>query len=258
MKDLKLVFRDSTDLGASRTKSTPKPDQIITNLDLFVKKWKACAISEWRLINDKVLKEVASLKLHITKLCLSGIPPKSGTNHNEALHRVLNTTFSRLSKIGLPLALALITITLYQHNSKIAEKVTGILRQPIALLKQNANGENVENFGIIPKELNDALPHWLSSKINNNTISSLDLTCISLSEEASKIVSLDKIIKMIENTVHLTKLSDCLHQFTSNSPIFNATFLPFVSSVNSIFLKNQPAPITPERKYKRRRCTRRG
>lgn len=67
MKDLKLVFRDPTDLGACRTKPTPAPDQIIANLDdHFIEKWKNCLAGDWTLLNAQVLKEVASLKVHIS------------------------------------------------------------------------------------------------------------------------------------------------------------------------------------------------
>jgi hypothetical protein len=122
MRDLKLVFRDPADLGACRTKSTPMPNQIIANLNHFIEKWKNCLAGDWTLINTEVLKEVVSLKVHINRKCLSGIPPKSGTNHNEALHRILNTHFNKLSRIGIPLTLALLTIILHQHNCKIIEK----------------------------------------------------------------------------------------------------------------------------------------
>lgn len=244
MNDLKLIFRHPTDLGASRTKPTPEPDEIVTNLKLFTDKWKKCVSGDWGLINANVMKEVSSLTLHINKHCLSDIPPRAGTNRNEALHRVLNSHFSRLSKIGLPLALALLTTILYQHNCKISEKVTGIKSGPVSLLG-SAHQPTDEHFGVIPKEsASHDIVHWLASPVD--TTSPIDFNCIDVSEEALELVSMDEITQMVENVTHLTQFADCLRQFTSKSPLFNAKFLPFMSSVNSIFFSESPSPVRKE------------
>ena len=70
-----------------------------------------------KIINDNVHKEIIPLRLHITRGCLSNIPPGGGTNRNEALHKTINPHF-RQSRIGISLAVALISILLYHHNSK--------------------------------------------------------------------------------------------------------------------------------------------
>ena len=53
LRDLKLVFRSSSDIGKSRRKPTPDSNQIIMNLDNFVKKWQDCEINGWMLFNKK-------------------------------------------------------------------------------------------------------------------------------------------------------------------------------------------------------------
>ena len=53
-----------------------------------------------------------------TKGCLSNIPPQAGTNRNENLHRFINPYFRR-SRMGIPLALDLLTILFHHHNKNI-------------------------------------------------------------------------------------------------------------------------------------------
>ena len=65
------------------------------------------------------------------KGCLSSINEGHGINRNEALHRHINPSFTNKCRIGLPLALALLTILLYRHNINIEEKVTGKPSNPI-------------------------------------------------------------------------------------------------------------------------------
>ena len=109
MADLKLVFRQPNDLRAANS------EQALTNLDAFVFKWEKCAYQEWNIITDKTIKQVSALTQHITKGCLSDIPPSRGTSRNEALHRIFYVHFVRVSRIGIPLALAILTV-LYNHN----------------------------------------------------------------------------------------------------------------------------------------------
>jgi len=65
--ELKLVFRQPNDLGRKRTAPTPDAECISKNIDDFVKKWDKCLHQEWKLVQDKTLHEVYSLKGHIIK-----------------------------------------------------------------------------------------------------------------------------------------------------------------------------------------------
>lgn len=230
LKDLKLVFRQPSDIGARRTQPTPDPSCLITNLDNFVKKWKECTFNEWSLIGDSVLKEVAALKVHINKQCLSNIPVKAGTNHNEAIHRVLNTHFSRLSKIGIPLALAIITIVLYQHNSKIQKKVTGE-----AVHLSDTVLEESENFGIIKKECSETA-HWLSSSNLSTSCLDEEIVVTYMSSEVLELISVEQMKQIIKNSVNLTQLIMSLKKITCDSPLFNPKHIPFMSAISNVLL----------------------
>ncbi len=115
MADLKLVFRDPNDLGQIRQLHTPKSEIIEKNLDEFVEKWESCVHEEQPIITESTRKEVTALKKHIRKGCLSDISKGAGTSRNEAFHRTLNMHFGRVSRIGIPLALALLTVLIYQQ-----------------------------------------------------------------------------------------------------------------------------------------------
>lgn len=117
VRDLKLILRDPKDIGRDRKLQTPSPSRLIANTEEFIRKWGSMECSGKRIVNDKFLKELNSLKIHMNRGCLSNIPPGGGTNRNEALHKTINPHF-RQSRIGIALAVALISILLYHHNSK--------------------------------------------------------------------------------------------------------------------------------------------
>ena len=119
MKDIKMLFRDQRDKGEQRTLPTPNHSVLLDNIDFFIKKWKHAESNGWFIVNDKVFKQLAQLKVHASKGCLSGINPGCGTNRNENLHRNINPFFSRC-KMGIPLALALLTILFHHHNLKVS------------------------------------------------------------------------------------------------------------------------------------------
>ena len=86
------------------------------------------------------------IRVHISKGCLSGIPPGCGTNRNENLHKIINPFFSRC-RIGIPLALALLTILFHRHNKRLLDA------QPLPVLHARASKStsppNEENFGVM-------------------------------------------------------------------------------------------------------------
>ena len=108
---------------------------MMNNLETFHRKWADSESNGWKLITSRTVKEISSLKVHICKGCLSHIDPGFGTNRNEALHRHVNPHFANKCKIGLLLALALLSILLYQHNVKNEKSITGSPAIPIALRK---------------------------------------------------------------------------------------------------------------------------
>ncbi len=236
MVDLKLVFRQPCDLESVRKQSTPDPSVMSTNLDCFMRKWEACTHAEWNIITENTRKEVASLKKHVMKECLSEIPVGAGTSRNEAFHRVLNTHFGRLSRIGIPLALALLTVLIYQHNCKLQEKVTGEPQLPLPLLKEkfSSSDANMECFGVVsktnPENLDDN--SWITCKYSE--LESKIVSVISLSDEVAELIA---FMTSVSNVI----LSNCQElSSSSTSEVEHRNRLNRL--VNACLLQLHPVP----------------
>ena len=208
VNDLKMVFRDPTDLGLRRTQTTPNPSVCMERLENFIAKWGKCEIGGWKVLNDGALKEMSCLKVHIRRGCLANMNPSTGTNRNENLHRHINPHFSNRSRIGLPFALALLTILFFNHNCSIEEK--HIYRKTATYIPYN--------YGVINRELlNSPIPafgkhldqhniSWLlapPTNIEDLKPASLQEACTStaLANEVSELISIDEIWKVLENAV---------------------------------------------------------
>ena len=89
--DLRMVFRDPTDKGKERKKSTPTSTVLLENMKVFERNWKPACFDGIPVLNDKVSTEISNLKKHINNSCLSSIKPGRGTNRNENLHKKLWT-----------------------------------------------------------------------------------------------------------------------------------------------------------------------
>ena len=72
IQDLRMIFRDPTDHGEIRTKSTPDPETLLKNAHLFIKKWSNVEDNGNPVLSDVALKELENLKEHMKKGCLSG------------------------------------------------------------------------------------------------------------------------------------------------------------------------------------------
>ena len=83
---LKNIFREPADKGEQRTMDTPSPEIILKNIDNFMRQWKTVEFNCIPLLPSSAVHEIEKLKGHVTKGCLSGIPPSGGTNRNETLH----------------------------------------------------------------------------------------------------------------------------------------------------------------------------
>ncbi|XP_065908242.1 uncharacterized protein [Dysidea avara] len=118
LQDFRLVFRSCGDNGVIRKMPTPPPDKLIKNLQMYLNKWSdICDHDSNPVLTAAVLKEINNVKIHISRGCLSGIPPHFGTNRNENLHRSLNSRFSG-SRIGVEVAVALIAVFFHMWNSR--------------------------------------------------------------------------------------------------------------------------------------------
>ena len=140
VKELKLVFRDSEDLGDKRKKTTPDKDILLMNLERFCDKWIHIGGTDSKsglheLFRDDFMRQIEHLKGHIKCGCISGLLPGYSTSINESLHEKLNALFAG-AKMGPELAFALLTIFFYCWNSKRKNKVNGVqIVNPITKLK---------------------------------------------------------------------------------------------------------------------------
>lgn len=85
-KDFGLIFCNDGDCGENRDHLTSEPEIIERNLNNFIKRWSEVLKC---YSQKKNLHGQANLKVHISKRCLSGIPPGYGTECNERLHHMI-------------------------------------------------------------------------------------------------------------------------------------------------------------------------
>ena len=242
--DLKLVFRHPTDLGRKRTLPTPKPDQLQKNMDRFTQKWSArTSIHGTQIINEKVLKELNALKQHMQRGCLSDIAVSRGTNRNENLHRNINPHFSR-NRIGIPLALALLSALLYKHNKNIEEKLLGGPQLEHRILNRIPTTDiNAVSFGVVQKEVGTnsewiSLPsvqkyHFCSTSLSESHFS------VIFDDTVSEFLTVHDGIKILTKAMQSTELAHFMSKQSNKSPLFNYHMIPFMSSVASLFFHRQ-------------------
>ena len=154
----RLVFRDPSDTGEKRSLQTP-PEVMLENIDNFLKTWKDISHANQAVLTVAAIKEIENLKKHVRKGCLSSIPVGCGSERNENLHRCLQQATSK-GRIGVALAVALLTSFLYKWNEKQAARRQGSKPKVIppinsrkAELLKGETGSTKEKFGIgISKE----------------------------------------------------------------------------------------------------------
>ena len=102
----KLIIRDPADKGNKRTMPTSSPEVILNSIESFINQWSTMVHDSVPLLPASAIREIEKLKKHVLEGCLSDIPPFGGTHGNEALHKTLNKSLLKRSRIGLELALA--------------------------------------------------------------------------------------------------------------------------------------------------------
>lgn len=244
LNDLKMVFRSPTDIGKQRTKTTPTSSIILKQLNDFIRKWQPCNINGWRIITDLAMKEITGLMIHIKKGCLSDINPGMGTNKNEALHKRINTHFYNRSRIGLPFALSLLTILLFQHNCNINEKLTGRHTHSISswmYQRHSAVTLSTPQYGINPKDIQCQQEiSWISRTLSdvsllNHALLQRVFQHVTISQEVLELISICDMFTIIESAINFCKMATAMQKQTALSPAYNYRLLPLMSSVASIF-----------------------
>ena len=108
---LKNIIRQSDDQGDKRYKFTASAKQIQDNIDELLLEFQG-------ELRQETVKELENLRnKHAT--CLADIPPKFGTNLNEALHKKINSFFKDRRILSLEKALSLLIPFLSAHNTSI-------------------------------------------------------------------------------------------------------------------------------------------
>jgi len=94
---------------------------MMNSLKTFEKRWKKVKHEGCEVLSTKALKEIAKLRRHIEKGCLSNIRVGAGTNRNENLHKNLKHILST-NRIGIQTAVASLGRFFYRWNEKILQK----------------------------------------------------------------------------------------------------------------------------------------
>ena len=88
--DFSNVFRCKSDKEEERKEETLSSDELLDDLKDFLVKWKDMKHTDDEdVLTASAVHEIDCLKKHIEKGCLSGIPPRSGSEKNENLHKNL-------------------------------------------------------------------------------------------------------------------------------------------------------------------------
>ena len=185
------------------------------------------------ILTDKVKKELASLRVHISQGCLSNIPAQAGTNRNETLHRCINPFFRRC-RMGIPLAVALLTILFHHHNCK-SGSVSSILSARASYNQDIATADHHTRFR--QKTQSPYINSWIfgpHSYCSLPLVNPNELTEVHLSPDIEHIVSISDIFETVQSAIHLHHLSRNLYSVSNRSPLLNQRMIPFMASVTCL------------------------
>jgi hypothetical protein len=130
------------------------------------------------------------------------------------------------------MALALMTILLHHYNSHLLEKIS----QP-SLLEDDDMVANAYQFGITDKNVEQSLWGAHKSNLYSGSFDETVTQTVQLSENVSQIITLEEIISIVEKALRLSCLAKMIHS-KSASTALRYQFIPFMSSVSSLFFSN--------------------
>ena len=171
--------------------------------------------------------------------CLSNIHPGRGTNQNERLHKDINSHM-KISRYGVELAYALISIALFKHNENIHARKEGRSAAPIIAYKSSIN-EHTEEFGLCPKPMM-SLTSTVTVSSHNSKVEMATLTYkeiwemlnyidISSFEIESLDVTSDEAFTILTHAISAYYVSSTLSKLSTTASFNNenAFFMSFLS-----------------------------
>ena len=143
--DFSKVFRRSADHGDDRCEETPPPEEILSNINEFLRLYKHMTEETGeRVFPLSASRQVDLLKQHVEEGCLSGIPPGCGSEKTTELQSILQPVLQKkfLSK---DVAVPLLTTLFYVWNERKADQTPkGTSVQPITSYKASLEGSEYE------------------------------------------------------------------------------------------------------------------
>ncbi len=174
--------------------------------------------------------------MHITQGCLSSINPGCGTNRNDNLHRSINPFFSRC-RMGIPLAVALLTVLFHQHNQKLMPStVASPIISARALYRNTSIVPNVR-FGVMSKTETPNVDSWIFGSHIPQSMPQLppgEVVDFAIDPELGDIVTFEDISTLLRSSLNLLELDKSLQKQTKSSVMLNQRMIPFMSSVSSL------------------------
>ena len=151
--------------------------------------------------------------------------------------------------MGIPLAVALLTILFHHHNQKFG--VASSILSARASYNTDCSSSDDRNirFGIIKKTQTPYIDSWIfGPQIRGSLpqVSPNELTEINLSPDVEHIASIQDMLVFIQSSMYLYELSQNLHELSNHSPLLNQTMIPFMSSVSCLFEHVDSTSTDPE------------
>ena len=227
---LKLVFRSSTDLGATRQQSTPDPSTLEKNMNTFIKRWTGVNSDNGNpILTTPVMKEINNLKVHIRNGCLSYIKPGRGTNRDESLHRSLNS-FMKYSKIGTELAYALLTTTIDDNNERRETRDKKSFLE-YTTIKQMTNHADLEQIYL-------ETPKFGLTNAKRNTNGNCDIL-EGNADDIDEVLTDEQLTELFHRAKQLYDAVETMKEKGVAKTIFNERYIPFMNSAASLFSHGQ-------------------
>ena len=155
--------------------------------------------------------------------------------------------------MGIPLAVALLTILFHRHNCK-SGSVSSILSARATYNQDIATADHHTRFGILQKTQSPYINSWIfgpHSYCSLPLVNPNELTEVHLSPDIEHIVSISDIFETVQSAIHLHHLSRNLYSVSNRSPLLNQRMIPFMASVTCLF-ESVDSPVSEYEEHQKR------